>query len=136
MGSCIDYSIQKQYTIKFTIDYERRGTVVKGLGKRIRDARKQRKLTQGELAAIIQISPSYMSEIEMGKTNFSVEIFARISEALQISADWLLRTNIPEVNAVYNAEIAEVLTDCSPYETELLLKILKETKLTIKSAKI
>ena len=109
---------------------------MKGLGKRIRDARKQRKLTQGELAAIIQISPSYMSEIEMGKTNFSVEIFARISEALQISADWLLRTNIPEVNALYSSEVAEVLTDCSPSETELLLKILKETKSTIKSAKI
>ena len=72
----------------------------------------------------------------MGKTNCSVEIFARISEALQISADWLLRTNIPEVNAVYNAEVAEVLADCSPSETELLLKILKETKSTIKSVKI
>lgn len=82
---------------------------MKALGKRIREVRIQRKLSQADLAGMIQVSPSYMSDIEMGKTNFSIDIFKRITEALQVSADWLLRTNIPEVSAVYNAEITEAL---------------------------
>lgn len=109
---------------------------MKALGKRIREVRTQRRLSQADLAGMIQISPSYMSEIEMGKTNFGIDIFMRITEVLQVSADWLLRTQTPAVSAVYNAEIAEELRDCTPAEAELLLKLLKDTKVTIKTARI
>lgn len=38
------------------------------VGKRVRKARKDRRLSQAELAELIQISPSHMSDFENGKT--------------------------------------------------------------------
>ena len=40
---------------------------LKALGERIRETRKERGLTQLELAEKVRISPTYMSEIELGQ---------------------------------------------------------------------
>ena len=65
---------------------------MKNVGQRIREARKRKRLSQNELAEMAQISPSHMSDIENGKTSLSLDIFMRLTEALQVSADWLLQT--------------------------------------------
>lgn len=78
---------------------------LKALGERIRETRKEKGLTQLELAEKVKISPTYMSEIELGKSNFGVETLIRISEELQVSTDWLIRAAVPEVNAIYQNEI-------------------------------
>lgn len=101
---------------------------LKDLGTRIRQARKQKKLSQAELADIIQISPSHMSDIENGKKTLKIDLFMKITEALQVSADWLLRTNIPEVNSIYEHEISDLLKDCTTEEKEAYLDILKKLK--------
>lgn len=52
------------------------------VGRLIRDARRQRKLTQTELAEALCTSQSAVARIEQGKQNLSLETLARISEAL------------------------------------------------------
>lgn len=99
---------------------------LKEVGERIRTARKNLKLSQSELSEQLGISPSHMSDIENGKTNIGLDIFMRLTETLQVSADWLLLTDIPPVTTILNNEINDILTDCSPSETQLLLKIMKE----------
>ena len=66
-----------------------------GIGDRIRAKRKEQKLSQRELAEMVHVSPSHISDIENGKKTIGVDILMRITEALQVSSDWLLRTNIP-----------------------------------------
>ena len=58
-----------------------------------------------------------------------------ITEALQVSADVLLRTNIPEVNGIYQGEFKDLLADCSPAEIDSILKIVKELKTTMRIKK-
>ena len=101
---------------------------LKEIGARIRNARKEHKLTQTEFAEILDISVSHMSEIETGRTNFGVDIFMRITETLQVSADSLLRTNVPEVDAVYSAELKGLMEGCSSSEKEAMLKTLRSMK--------
>lgn len=108
----------------------------KEIGQRIRYARKHMNLSQAELSERIQISPSHMSDIENGKKNIGLDIFMRITEELQVSADWLLRTDIPSVNAIQNQEISEILSDCTTGEVQTLLKLLKEIKKAIHESKI
>lgn len=105
---------------------------LKDVGSRIREARKSKNLSQNELSEIIQISPSHMSDIENGKTNISLDIFMRITEALQVSADWLLRTNIPHVAQLQSEELNDILSDCSSSETQALIKLLRDMKSTIR----
>ena len=57
---------------------------LENIGLNIRRYRKQKNLTQIELAVIVGIDRSYLSEIENGRTNLSVSVLYAISDALEI----------------------------------------------------
>ena len=101
------------------------------IGSLIRQARKEKNLSQSDLADLIQISISHMSDIENGKKKIGIDIFMKITEALDVSADWLLRTNTSNVKSIQNHEALDVLTDCTTQETEVILKLMKEITLAI-----
>ena len=101
---------------------------LKRIGLRIKEARRERKISQAELAEKLEISISHMSEIENGKTSFSIDIFMRMTEILQVSADMLLRTNVPEVDVIYADEFMELMKDCSSDEKEAMLQMLRNMK--------
>ena len=105
------------------------------IGKRIRDIRTNKKMSQADLADKANISLSQVSDIETGKSSMRLTTFIGIVEALQVSADVLLRTDIPEVNNIYKSEFAELLEDCTPTENESILKIDKEVKKSMHSPK-
>lgn len=99
---------------------------LKSVGERIREARKAKKLTQNQLADELEVSPAYISDIEMGKVNFGITTFMKITEALQISADRLLCTNIPEMEHINSTEISNTLKGCDQSEVQSMIRILKE----------
>lgn len=107
----------------------------KAIGARIRDVRLQRNMSQAELAEKAFISVPHMSEVENGKTKLRLSTFVYITEALQVSADVLLRTNTPEVNGIYQGEFNDLLADCSPAEIDSIIKIVKELKTTMRMKK-
>ena len=102
------------------------------LGARIRQARTARNMSQLELADACGISVPYVSDVERGKKCFSVDILLRIAQALQVSADWLLRLDIPQTDYAYHAEAAELLADCSQEEAALLLDLMSSMKQIIR----
>ena len=91
-------------------------TKISDIGDRIREKRKEHKLSQRELAEMVHISPSHLSDIENGKKKIGIDILMRITEALQVSSDWLLRTNVPTVGVIEERELSEILGDCDPAE--------------------
>ena len=101
---------------------------LKRIGLRIKEARRERKISQAELAEKLEISISHMSEIENGKTSFRIDIVMRMTEMLQVSADMLLRTNVPEVDVIYADEFRELMKDCSSDEKEAMLQMLRNMK--------
>ena len=105
------------------------------IGVRIRKARKERKLSQFQLAEMAQVSPSHISDIENGKTNVGIDVFMRITEALQVSADWLLQTDIPEVTHIINGEVADLLADCTPGEAQAIVQTIENMKSALHDAK-
>jgi transcriptional regulator with XRE-family HTH domain len=54
----------------------------KKLGQRIRTLRVSKGLSQEKLAEKAGLHPTYVSEIELGKANASISIFARLSDGL------------------------------------------------------
>lgn len=98
------------------------------LGQRIRAIRTDRGMSQAELAERANVGLPHISDIERGKTHTKVLTFARIAEALQVSADELLRIDIPEVKVLYQNELSELLKDCSPAEMESLLQVVRQVK--------
>jgi len=63
----------------------------KELGKRIREIRKIKELTQEELGEMASLSYKYVGELERGKVNVSLDSLVRISQALEIDIGDLFR---------------------------------------------
>ena len=64
------------------------------LGKRIKEARKKLKLTQEKLSEKANISNVYLGEIERGEKTPSIPVLIDLIEALDVSADYLLRDEL------------------------------------------
>lgn len=67
------------------------------LGERIKNIRKSRGLTQGQLSAKANISRSYLADVERDRYNPSVDTLTTIATALNVSPSMLLNSE-PEQN--------------------------------------
>ena len=70
----------------------------KEIGKRIKIKRKEANLTQEKLSEIIDVSPSYISEIERGSSICSLATITNIADTINASLDYLV-LGITENNA-------------------------------------
>jgi len=61
------------------------------IGDNIRKYRKKKNLTQKELGDIVKISNTYLSDMEIGRTNPSIKTLKRIAKGLEISYVDLLK---------------------------------------------
>ena len=62
-------------------------TTPASIGRLIRDARKQRGLTQNQLAEVLNTSQSAIHRIEAGNQNLSLDMINRIAEALDSTSE-------------------------------------------------
>lgn len=62
------------------------------VGQRIRNSRKDKGMTQSDLAALIGISPSYLNLIEHDKRMIGGALMKRIAEGLDVDLGWLSGT--------------------------------------------
>ena len=97
------------------------------LGKRIREQRKQMDLSQEQFAEMLDISSRYLSEIERGLKMPSINTFIKFVNAVDISADVLLRDEVraakPYVLNELN-ELTEKMKDLSPPKLKLVRSVL------------
>ena len=96
------------------------------VGRRIAKARMDKKYSQATLAEKAKISVSHLSNIERGRKSLSAEVLLRIAEALQVSADGILFTDIPKVHKEVESQIDVNLNNCTAREKEFILKIIKD----------
>ena len=54
------------------------------LGKRVRLYRKLNRFTQEKLAEKAELAPSYISDVERGRVNISVDALHRIAKAMDV----------------------------------------------------
>lgn len=64
------------------------------MGDRIKEARKNKKLTQEQLAEQLDISVEFVGQIERGLKMPSMQVFVKLIETLNVSADYLLRDSV------------------------------------------
>lgn len=80
------------------------------IGSRIKAARERKHLTQEDLAAIVDLSPTHVSVIERGVKPPKLETFVRIANALGVSADTLLQDVVDSsVEGVANSLAADIM---------------------------
>ncbi len=103
------------------IDYD-------AIGMRIKIARIRARFTQEAIADKTGLSVVHISNIENGNAKMSLPSIVNIANALSVSVDQLLCDSVIHSNHVFNKEVQELLSDCSPYDIRILVDILKASK--------
>jgi transcriptional regulator with XRE-family HTH domain len=95
------------------------------IGKRIKAARREKKMTQEELAEYCNCTSTHICNIENAKIGISLERLFKISVILEKSMDYFVMDN-PYANphTKIDAEIAPKLVQCDPQMLEIVNALL------------
>lgn len=98
------------------------------IGKRVRETRKQQKITQDQLAEMTQLSVGYISHVETAKKKASLSALISISNALGITVDELLTGNQLHNPTDYQTDIDLLMADCSLMEKRMIYELISAAK--------
>lgn len=87
--------------MEVTVNYE-------NVGNKIRERRNFLKITQENLADRINVSASFISDIENGRRKMSLETMIKISIALKTSLDYFVLDNIEDIRVKNKTKFDEL----------------------------
>ena len=94
------------------------------LGRKIAKFRKNRGLKQEELAEMVSLSTSYISAIERGVKNPTLENFIAIANVLKVSSDELLREELEVRFDIQMTQLGAMLESLDDNEKERILHVV------------
>jgi transcriptional regulator with XRE-family HTH domain len=87
--------------------------VYKGIGERLRLARKAKGLTQGQLGEMIGLGYTSIANMERGEQRIMLHVLLDIAKALDVRADWFLGGSAedpkPDNDNLYHAKLLDSL---------------------------
>ena len=92
----------------------------KQFGIVLRNARMDKKLTQAELAEILDISLSYLKDLERFRNSPSYEVFEKVIRYFNLSADTVIYPNQSQSDDTYQ-KIKRLLTRCDERHLKVIL---------------
>ena len=95
------------------------------LGLSIKKARRNKGLTQENLAELAGCNPSHISNIENNYTKVSLNTLLSIANALDTSIDYLLQEQYHNQSLALDNEIAMAIASCDIEMKERILRIIK-----------
>lgn len=101
------------------------------IGKRIRKAREKRKMTQEAFAEKIGISETYVGMIERGERMPKLDIFIKMANILEVSADYLLAdltdTGFEVKTTILSEKIGKLPREEQEHIYEVIELLIKQT---------
>ncbi len=96
------------------------------LGARIRDIRKRRRLSQEKLAERAGISAQYLSNIERGRENPTLDLLLRLADSLRVSLGEMCDFESLEDQRKVRGAIQQMLRTGDPERLRVAFKVLKD----------
>ena len=96
----------------------------KAVGQRIKAAREKKHLTQEDLAALVEISPTHVSVIERGMKIPRMDTFVAIANVLGVSVDSLLIDVADHAASSVATELSSAIEDLPHEEKMRVLKVV------------
>lgn len=91
---------------------------------RIRNAREDAGYTREKFAELLDVSVSYLAEVERGRTNVSVKTLIKICNVLGLSADYVLFGENREADTLLLEKIHRLDKKYLPLLTDLINDLL------------
>lgn len=102
----------------------------KMVGKRIKELRISKGLSQVNLSVALGCDPCYVSKLETGNKNASISRLIAVADALEVSVDELLGRSTHE-----DSEVKNLFSDCTPNERRLMIGALTGLKAAMREIK-
>ena len=102
------------------------------LGLRIKKHRAKAHLTQEQLAEKVDVATSTIAHAERGSSKPSLPLLIKLSNVLGISIEQLICDSLPIAENYLEKDIAELLSDCSLEEKQIIKDIITVTKETLR----
>lgn len=106
------------------------------IGKRIKQARESEKLSQMDMAGMIDVSITHISLVENGKKKVSLDMIARIADALEVTIDELVGGSKNVADSEYLTQIGMQLDGCSDYEKRIICEMACAARKTLKDNRL
>ena len=107
----------------------------KTIGRRIACYRKKLSMTQATLSEKLDVSESYMSQIERGSAKVSLPRLDEISEILEVDLALLLCDEITVSDVPINVELHEIIKDWPADKVDFLTDLIVCADEKIKKSK-
>ena len=95
------------------------------VGARIKEARERSGLTQEDLAAELDMSPTHISVLERGRKAPKLETLVNIANTLHVSTDMLLQDVVVRAADGLASELSVAIAKLAPKEQERILNAIR-----------
>ncbi len=95
------------------------------IGERLKKARKDKHLTQEQLAEKIDVSIAFLSRIERGSSQINLKRLSQICQILDVTEGDILNGSSSKSTKYLNSEFADLLRNCSAQKQKLIYDIAK-----------
>lgn len=96
----------------------------KAIGRRISLYRKKIHMTQSKLSEKLDISESYVSQIECGATKVALSRLDEIAEILGVDIVCLLSDKVTNTDVTANSDVFEIIKDWDRKKIDFLINLL------------
>lgn len=104
-----------------TINFER-------IGKKLKELRISKNLTQEYIANMADVNVSHISNIENNRVKISLPTLVHVCNALNTTVDFILADEYTHPSSVIEQEILNELHACTPEVQKQILKIVRALK--------
>lgn len=98
------------------------------IGKRLKEKRLEKNLTQEQVAEYLNISNEYMSKIENAKIEINLKRLGQLIVLLEIPIEYFIAGVTTESPAYKASELIELLEDLSPKEKDVIYNVIEQIK--------
>lgn len=95
------------------------------IGKRIKEARLKKGISQEKLSEMIDVTVVYISRIERGTTKVNLNRLAQLSIVLETPIEKLITGTTIQNDIYLKKEFQELLSKCTPEKQKLIYNIAK-----------
>ena len=113
----------------YMIDYS-------SIGKKVKQARLEKKVTQEQLAEAVGVGVTHISHLETGSGTVSLKVFIAIVNYLDCSVDELLYKEIKTARPIVNNWLTELVADCNQSEMKIIADTITTLKHTLRKNRI
>jgi len=98
------------------------------IGRKIKEIRISKNLTQEYVATIADVNVSHISNIENNRVKISLPTLVNVCNALDTTVDYILADEYKNPSSVIEQEILREVHSCTAETQEQILKIIRALK--------